>query len=121
MSSDNQEHEPLDRSYLANVTDGDVEFEEELAQSYIDASSEVMSNLRLAVQDADPHAVREAAHALKGSSRAIGADGMGAAAESLEHQGLDGDLSNVETLLDDAEQHYNALIEYMRSTWPTAK
>ena len=121
MSADGTQHEPLDRSYLADVTEGDTEFEEELAQSYIDASSEVMSTLRSAVQEADPQAVREAAHALKGSSRAIGADGMGAAAEILEHRGRDGDLTNVESLLEDAEQHYNALIEYMRTAWPRAK
>ncbi len=121
MSSDNQNQQPLNRSYLADVTDGDVEFEEELAQSYIDASSTVMSSLRSAVQEADPHAVREAAHSLKGSSRAIGADGMGAVAEILEHQGRDGDLRNVEVLLEDAEQHYKDLIQYMQSAWPTTK
>jgi len=108
---------PIDREYLAGVSGDDVEFERELTESYLQASPELIEKLRGTISSGDVAAVRNAAHTLKGSSRAIGAEQMGALCEILEHQARDGDLNGADRRLAEIERRYQALSAYIRDTW----
>jgi HPt (histidine-containing phosphotransfer) domain-containing protein len=109
---------PLDRDYLTSIAEGDEEFIEELAHSFLNSSVNIMAELREAVRVSDAHRLRHAAHAIKGSSRAIGANTAGDAFERLEDRGRDADFSDIDRLLDDAEGRYGVLVGYMKSEWP---
>lgn len=109
---------PLDRDYLTSVADGDEEFIEELAHSYLNSSKKIIVELCDAVEQADAHRLQQAAHALKGSSRAIGANPVGDVFEQLEVRGRDEQLDDVATLLEDAVSRYHMLVNYMQSIWP---
>ena len=108
---------PIDREYLSGVSGEDVEFERELTESYLQASPELIEKLRGAISSGDVAAVRHAAHTLKGSSRAIGAEPMGAVCEVLEHQARDGNLDGAEPRLEAIERLYKVLSAYIRETW----
>jgi HPt (histidine-containing phosphotransfer) domain-containing protein len=108
---------PIDREYLSGVTGDDTEFERELAESYLQASPGLIEQLRGQITSGDAAAVQHAAHTLKGSSRAIGAEPMGAVCETLEHQARDGNLSGAEQRVEEIERRYEVLSAYIRETW----
>jgi len=108
---------PINREYLSMVAGGDESFERELIESYLHESPEVLSQLNNSVQAGDSEAAARAAHALKGSSRAIGADGVGEVCEILEHQARDGHLTDVGGAVLELERRYALLSGYLRSTF----
>ena len=108
---------PIDRSYLSSITEDDEEFERELIDSYLGASPPTLDRLRDAVSRSDVGEVREAAHALKGSSRAIGAVALGTLCETLEARARAEDLSEAEALRVAIVQGYQEITTYIAETW----
>ncbi len=74
---------PVDLAYLSDVSDGDTQLERELLALYLTTAEGYLRDLRHSL-DA-PAAWGRAAHALKGSSRGVGAGAVAALAEQAEH------------------------------------
>lgn len=108
---------PINREYLSMVAGGDESFERELVQTFLHESPEVLSQLNTSVHAGDSEAALRAAHSLKGSSRAIGADAVGEVCEILEQRAKDGDLSEVGGAVLELERRYAHLSGYLRATW----
>lgn len=108
---------PINREYLTTMCGDDSEFEKELLDSYLEASPPVLASLRQGVEAGDAAVVRSAAHTLKGSSRAIGAEPVGAGCETLEEQARAEDLSGAAALLDVIEARYREVDAFIRSHW----
>jgi HPt (histidine-containing phosphotransfer) domain-containing protein len=107
----------MNREYLASITGDDRDFERELTESFVTVSPSIIEQLRVAAESADATAVRSAAHALKGSSRAIGADGLGALCEDLEHRARDGDVTDAAKAVDGIAAAYAHVESYIRDEW----
>lgn len=108
---------PINREYLASITGEDREFERELAESFVSASPPIIEQLRAAAEAGDAPGVRSAAHALKGSSRAIGAEAVGALCEDLEHRARDGDVTDAAAAIELIAAAYAEVETYIRDEW----
>ncbi|MEM7397468.1 MAG: Hpt domain-containing protein [Pseudomonadota bacterium] len=73
---------PIDMSHLARYTLGDAVLEREVLNLFCTQSLSYLEQLRAAATRA---AIREAAHSLNGSARAVGAWRMARAAECIEN------------------------------------
>jgi two-component system sensor histidine kinase/response regulator len=78
------------------LTDGDAELLRELAAIFTADAPGQMDLVRVAVAGRDATGVREAAHSLKGSLRALGAASAAALAQELEHRGATGRLDDLD-------------------------
>jgi HPt (histidine-containing phosphotransfer) domain-containing protein len=96
----------VDRATLEALQDtvGDVLLE--LIEIYLDHSSELMANLREAVEQASPEALFNAAHALKSSSATLGAGSLSALCQELETMGKAGDLEDAPRKAGQLEAEY---------------
>ena len=70
-----------------------------LLDTYLNDCDERLRLLQAALGDADPHALREAAHSFKGSSRNLGASQLAELCQQLELCGQNGDLRQARPLL----------------------
>lgn len=64
---------PLDGDRLAEVCEGDREFEIELLDEFLQSVPPLIGQVQEAVEGKDPDLLRRAAHTLKGSSSSVGA------------------------------------------------
>jgi len=84
----------LDLERLQLVTDGEPALEEELLGIFLESSRETLKDLRTAIETGDARLLRAHAHALKGSSRTIGALALGELAQELERLGDSSDFAS---------------------------
>ncbi|MCS7310652.1 MAG: Hpt domain-containing protein [Armatimonadota bacterium] len=75
---------PVDREFLSEMTGGDLEFERELLQEFLNTVPELVERIHAAIASGDSAALANAAHTLKGSARAVGARRLAEAALALE-------------------------------------
>lgn len=75
---------PIDRAHLARYTLGDAALEREILELFLAHLPNTIRDLGLAATDRDWHM---AAHALKGSARAVGAWRLAREAEAAERLG----------------------------------
>ena len=88
---------PLDAARLAEVCEGDHEFEKELLDEFLQSVPPLINQVREAMSANDPELLRRAAHTLKGASSSVGAT-------SVYHTSLALELSARENRLDDAQE-----------------
>jgi len=88
---------------------GDAEFEREVLKELLNSAVKWVDILREAVAKQDSVQVDEAAHALKGSCRTVGAEALGIACQELEMLGKRGDLTGAEALLARVEREFERL------------
>jgi len=69
---------------LGEISGGDAEFEREIAGEYVTQAWGLLAEIAAAIERGDPELLRRCAHTLKGSSRTIGANGVGEMAAQLE-------------------------------------
>ena len=81
----------IDLRALDDATGGDREFMAELLTEYVDCSEVTLQAIRAASASGDSTALLEAAHQLKGSSRAIGAVPLGHLLQRLEDAARNGE------------------------------
>lgn len=96
----------LDALALARLTElaeGDAAFLADLVDGYLQETPVRLVELRRQALARDAQAVVAAAHALKGASRTIGAQRVGAFAYAIESAGRDGQLPSPDVL--DALDH----------------
>lgn len=108
----------IDRQYLATMCGDDPEFEKELIDAYLESSPGLFAALEKGVAAGDADTVRGAAHTLKGSSRAIGAEDVARVSEVLEEKSREGDLTDSEALVTELQQVYGELEEFAKANWP---
>jgi two-component system, sensor histidine kinase and response regulator len=74
----------VDRAALRELTGGDIEFERELAETFVRSGDQCLAEIIAALKVSDLDTVRKRAHSLKGASANIHAMDLSQAASSLE-------------------------------------
>lgn len=106
----------LDRKQLREVTDGDVEFEQELLGAYRASATGTLGRLRTALAAGELKQVIREAHALKGASLNVGASALGECAGAIEKAARAGDLTLARHEARELDAHEAALwAEFDRS------
>ncbi|MBI1799109.1 MAG: response regulator [Candidatus Eisenbacteria bacterium] len=110
--------EPFDFERLSEAACGDRDFERELIADFVISVAVQLTDLHSAIREGNPGGVRRAGHSLNGSSRTVGAGGMGNLAEKLETLGDRGQIDGAEQLLVDLNVEFARvqarLEEYLR-------
>ncbi|EMI20970.1 two-component hybrid sensor and regulator [Rhodopirellula maiorica SM1] len=96
-------------------TCGSEEMACELAKVYLDESQQLLEKIHAAMDHDDAAGLSRAAHTLKGASGYFGAIDVVKAAETLEHQGKNGDLDSIKPVLDDLVAALNELAEELKA------
>jgi two-component system sensor histidine kinase/response regulator len=104
----------LNYDYLNEITGGDAEFIAELLSDFVSQTPTLMEQIAAAVAQGDAATVGAAAHTLKGSARAIGADEFAAIAFELEQAGKQGDLANAPDALQRLQAYWQSLEAYLQ-------
>jgi HPt (histidine-containing phosphotransfer) domain-containing protein len=89
----------FDTGRLVEISDGERDFELELAGEFVSQAWTLYGELTRAHETGDPSALRRAAHTLKGSSRTVGAEGVAEAAAELERAAAESGKATVAGLL----------------------
>ncbi|MBS0374460.1 MAG: response regulator [Proteobacteria bacterium] len=105
---------PVDLDALRSVSDGDVAFEQELIQLFIDAGDAALREIASALARGDVAAIGRTAHALKSSSASICAREASAAAAKLEAAVRGGAVADVAALEADLRAKTERAIGYLR-------
>jgi HPt (histidine-containing phosphotransfer) domain-containing protein len=74
----------FDRARLAEISDGEIAFEHEIAGEYLAQAWGLIEEATRALEVRDATTLARIAHTLKGSSRTIGAEGVAELAAELE-------------------------------------
>jgi HPt (histidine-containing phosphotransfer) domain-containing protein len=90
---DATERPPVDLSGLDDATEGDVELMRELVTEFVVDGETRLELLRRGLAEDSPIALRNEAHALKGSSGVVGATRMAELAQAIERCAEKTDLS----------------------------
>jgi HPt (histidine-containing phosphotransfer) domain-containing protein len=101
----------IDTEYLSEISGGDLEFEKELIQAFIDAAPDLITSCIDAVQANDLPKVVYASHTLKGSSRSIGALQFALVAEAVEKAAREGDIESCRQTAPDIELYFKKFVE----------
>jgi HPt (histidine-containing phosphotransfer) domain-containing protein len=99
----------LDRNHLLEVTDGDVEFEQELLSTFRASARVTLARLRAALETGELAQVIREAHLLKGASLNVGANAIGECAGAIEKAARAGDLASVRHEARQLDAHEAAL------------
>lgn len=86
-----------------------------LITTFIEDSAERMQRLNAAVTASDATIVKAEAHALKGSSRNLGANPLGDLLAKMEAIGNAGDLASAPALLAEIHTHLQQTQDFLRS------
>ena len=89
----------FDFERLASISGGDADFEREIAGEYLAQSRQLLVQISQAIESGDAATLQRAAHTLKGSSRTVGAEGLGAISAELETNGSLADPATTAELL----------------------
>ncbi|MCX8033247.1 MAG: PAS domain S-box protein [Thermoleophilia bacterium] len=87
----------FDEQVLLDMFDGDREAAAEIAHEYLSSVESQVEGVLQSFAAGDARIAREKAHALKGSSASVGAQGLRSVAAALEQRAAQGDVSSVET------------------------
>jgi HPt (histidine-containing phosphotransfer) domain-containing protein len=97
---------PVDLSRLEEIAGDDPEFIEDLLETFVSSTVELMEPLRAGVLAGDVDAIRRESHRLKGSSANIGAEGLHARSRALESLGQSGSTEGAVEILADIEAEF---------------
>jgi two-component system sensor histidine kinase/response regulator len=104
----------LNYDYLNEITGGDAEFIAELLSDFVSQTPALIEQIAEAIAQGDAATLGKAAHTLKGSARAIGADEFAAIAFELEQAGKQGDLSNAPDAFQRLQAYWQSLEAYLQ-------
>ncbi len=105
---------PVNIQRLNDITDGDLEFEQELIESFLADTERHVADLESAVQGDDGEEVRLQAHAIKGSSANAGAKRLEEIAVRLEEIRVGKEPERAQALLDDLRSEFERVREYLQ-------
>lgn len=92
----------------------DVDLAKELAQAYLDDTSNIIEKLEDALLKADREALRTSAHMLKGCSRALQAYKCEKASAALENDARDGNLDAAKEKMPEVVLAYRETEAFLR-------
>jgi PAS domain S-box-containing protein len=95
---------PLRVDQLREICDGDPLAEREILEAFVVSAPELLGRLEQSITAENASLLAAAAHALKGSSRAVGAETLGAACEQLEQLAHRSEFSGAHDVLARAAQ-----------------
>ncbi len=101
----------FDVSYLNEVTGGDAEMTKILLDSFFETTPPLLDELIEAFDQQDPEAVREAAHAIKGSSLMAGALRLGDICKQIQDAAEGEGLNCVSALKDSLHPEFDAFVD----------
>jgi len=101
---------PIDRAHLARFTFGNEELELEVLELFAGQALRTLADLRAAT---DTKAWRDAAHALKGSARAVGAWRIASLAETAERTLANASFAERQHTLADLDEAVDAARAYV--------
>ena len=91
------------------------DFIEELVDTYLEDSPQLLAELRKGLDQGDAGAFRRAAHSLKSNSASLGASKLAVIAKELEERGRDGLLEGAEPKVRELETAYEKAAEELKS------
>jgi CheY-like chemotaxis protein/HPt (histidine-containing phosphotransfer) domain-containing protein len=106
---------PVDWEQFVSITDGDVEFAQQLVQLFIDSGDAALAQIRDALDREDWSAVGRAAHSFKGSSANIHAQAASAAAARLEQAARAGEVEHLSKLEEELRREARRATDYLRA------
>jgi HPt (histidine-containing phosphotransfer) domain-containing protein len=99
----------LDRQRLRDLTDGDVEFERELLETFVASVRVLLGDLRASLMARNPTSIAKDAHALKGVCLNVGATSMAKCAAELETAARAGKVDPIDVTLEQLRNEEQAL------------
>ena len=88
----------LDLKRIHETSDGDLEFERDLIELYLEDSHNVLEKLARGFQTKDLSAIRQMAHTMKGSSANIGATILENKASKIENSVMESNMDDLITM-----------------------
>ena len=98
------------REALLHHLDGNTELLRDMAKVFLETTPGMLADLRAAIDQKDCRQLERAAHTLKGSLSYLAATHAVGTAQTLEHMGRAGELSN-------AAESYAALERHLQGLW----
>ena len=105
--------EPVNLDRIREATLNDEEFIGELIDLFLEDSPNQLDALRQAVESSHVEHAAEAAHRLKGASGNMGADSLSALCRQLEEYGLGQELEPMRPLVEQADQEFVRVKEFL--------
>jgi two-component system sensor histidine kinase/response regulator len=105
---------PVDPAFLKETFGDDPELIKEILGDYVTPATNIVAEIDKAFAAKDADAVAKAAHKLKSSSRAVGANALADLSQSLEKAGKAGDFAAIEASMPQLPGLFSAVIEYIR-------
>jgi CheY-like chemotaxis protein len=109
---------PIDRRALMNIAalqrPGTPPILSKVISMYLQSSNEVLEKLRLAVQQGDADATRQAAHALKSTSGNVGARRLAFLSKQLEDAGRTNSVEKAGPLLERIKTEHGRVVAVLR-------
>ena len=102
----------IDLEFLDEFTQGDLEFEKEIIQLFIDNSSKNIDDMVSALEDGDNDKWYKSSHLLKGSSGAIGAWSFMKLAENGQ-KAKDQPKSEKVKILDQIRKNHKVVVDFI--------
>ncbi len=110
---------PVNLARLWDAANGDAAFVRELADLYLDQTTEQLGLLRQAVSQRSAPDIERVAHRCKGGSGSCGVTALAAMFQDLEHRGRENNLENVDKLFEDIEKEYARVQAFLKQPLPT--
>jgi CheY-like chemotaxis protein len=107
--------DPIDLMALQILTDGDKDFERELALSFIQSGNTAMASIRNALASGDPKGVEHAAHGLKSAGASMQASAVSMAAARLEAAARSGGDEPLDALSAALDVEVKKATEYLQA------
>lgn len=100
----------IDVEYLLEVSGGDEELADELLADFVELFPGQLDDVEAAATAADAAAARAAAHRLKGSCLAVGANALGELLRKAENAAREGSVGPVAALCSQAREAFAELV-----------
>ena len=108
-----QANSPIDLVQLHQISEGDIEFEIEVLQVYVEDVSQRIEKMREAIANNNLLQIRQEAHHMKGSSGNVGALQIRDFAVQIEDLNLEQDLEKALNILDDMDVAIQRVDEFV--------
>ncbi|WP_071881341.1 Hpt domain-containing protein [Thalassoporum mexicanum] len=106
---------PIDMEFIRLISDGDVEFELELLETFIEDTKVHIDAAKVAIAASDYMTVQREAHHMKGASGNVGAHTMQELASAIEQQAKQESLQDVAPKLADIETNLAEVEAFTRN------
>jgi two-component system, sensor histidine kinase and response regulator len=110
----NDERQAVDMNALRELTGGDTEFERELVETFVSSGDRCLADIASALRVRDFDTIGKRAHALKGASANIHAEGLAAAASVLEKAARRNSVDQIDSLVRELREKLQAVNAELR-------